>query len=69
MPKFIVYEIWTRAVVVEGQSEDQVLSDYDASPPDEDLSLSNWHAVEVHNDAAFGVENGHRPATLARSIG
>jgi hypothetical protein len=44
--KFVVYEVWTRAKVVEAASEEQALLDNEPSPG-AGLNLANWHAVAV----------------------
>lgn len=46
MPQFIVYEIWTKASLVEADTAPQA---YEKSEPKpiQGMALSNWHAVEV----------------------
>lgn len=46
MPKFVVYEIWTRSRVVEAKNESDA---YDKGEPlpEVGLSLSNWHVHPV----------------------
>ena len=45
MPRFVVYEIWTRARVVEAHSMHDALTHNEPAPMlDTGLSLSNWHA-------------------------
>jgi hypothetical protein len=53
MAKFVVYEVWSRARVVESESFDTVYSEAEPDPQMYDrfgLSLGNWHAVLVHDD-------------------
>lgn len=44
--KFMVYEVWTTALVVEADNEAQALLDH-LPIPREGLNLCNWHAVEI----------------------
>lgn len=51
MPKkFVMYEVWTVAHVIEAESEEQAYAKYEPLERDEDMSLCNWHAVEVDED-------------------
>lgn len=43
MPKFTVYEVWTRSRVVEAETEHDALNNNEPEPI-EGMSLSNWHA-------------------------
>jgi hypothetical protein len=52
MPKFVVYEIWSRARVVEAENETEA---YKVGEPDAPQAASgwncgNWHVVPVHDD-------------------
>lgn len=40
--KYVVYEVWTRARVVEGRPSEE-----NAPAPIEGMHLCNWHIVEV----------------------
>lgn len=44
MPKFVVYEVWTRARVVEADDFDHAYTVGEPRPLD-GLNLSNWHVV------------------------
>ena len=52
MPKFVIYEVWTRAEVVEADGYEAAIRAHDPLPmPDHpEFSLCNWHAVEVPTD-------------------
>jgi hypothetical protein len=46
MPKFVVYEVWTSAKVIEAETmEDAYLEG--RPEPKLDLNLCNWHIVEI----------------------
>jgi len=45
--KFVIYEIWTRASVVEAESFDEALSDAKPTTDIDNLTLSNWHVIPV----------------------
>jgi hypothetical protein len=50
MPKFVVYEIWTRAKVVEAENQTQALEMTEPEPGNsihEELNFSNWHVVPL----------------------
>ena len=51
MPKFVVYEVWTRASVIEADDYDHA---YAKGEPElrKDLDLANWHAVLVDEKPA-----------------
>ena len=53
--RFAVTEVWVRQFVVDGLSESEVLEQYDpqtrVAGNMSELSLSNWHAIEVPPDA------------------
>ena len=42
---FVVTEVWVKQTVVTGESEEAVLEGNE--PTGDNLSLSNWHAIEV----------------------
>ena len=46
MPKYVVYEVWTRHQVVDAKTESDA---YLAGPqkPVKGMNLSNWHVVKV----------------------
>ena len=46
MPKFVVYEIWTRHRIVKAKTATEALRNH-MPVPVKGLHLSNWHAVEV----------------------
>jgi len=46
MPRFVVYEVWTRSTVIEADDESDALAQHEPRPQG-DLSLRNWHAVAV----------------------
>lgn len=50
MATFVIYEVWTRAEVVEAEDSEAALEAYE--PSGDRLSLANWHAVEVVLDRA-----------------
>jgi len=45
MPKFVVYEIWTRAQVIEADTEADALESM--PEPIDGMTLCNWYAVPV----------------------
>lgn len=46
--KYVVYEVWTKARVIDADNIHQAFSLAEPVPPrDTDLSLSNWHVVPV----------------------
>jgi hypothetical protein len=48
--KFVVYEIWTRARIIEAKDQDH--ADTTSMPePIVGLSLCNWHAIAVPSNA------------------
>lgn len=50
--RFVIYEVWTRARVVEAESEDKALEAQEPPPtPPDDLHLCNWYAVAVEDPA------------------
>ena len=59
MPKFVIYEVWTRATVMDATDEETALLNH--SPNPEDLNLCNWHAVPVDTmldqAASYGALN------------
>lgn len=58
MPKYVVYEIWTRSRVVDAKNEQDA---YNLGEPEprEDLSLSNWHIQELTRTSKL-VDSGLR---------
>lgn len=53
MPKFVIYEIWSRSRVVESASAKTVYQENDPDPKltaQHGLNLGNWHAVRVGDD-------------------
>ena len=44
--KFAIYEIWTRARVIEAENESEAFI-LGEPRPEADLSLCNWHVVPV----------------------
>ena len=59
--KYVVYEIWTKATIVEANSRGEAYLMVEPSPADSargDLHLSNWHAVPVLE--AEGNSNEHQ---------
>ncbi len=44
--KFVIYEVWTRSYIVEANSAHKALEKAPEQPT-EDLTLCNWHAVEI----------------------
>ena len=51
MPKFVVYEVWTRSRVVNAKNMSDALRRYPPKPikagDGKNLSLCNWHAQVV----------------------
>lgn len=46
--RFVVYEVWTKATIVEAADESEAYKLSQPTLPDPNtLSLSNWHAVEI----------------------
>ena len=56
MPKYVVYEIWTKSRIVEAKNESDA---YDVGEPEplEGFSLSNWHVQEISRTSAL-VDTG-----------
>lgn len=55
MPKFVVYEVWTRARVVERETASMA---YDPPPePVPGMNLCNWHVVAVNPEDAEVTES------------
>ena len=60
MPKFVVYEVWTKARVVEAETQSMA---YDVGDPDPrpakeyGMSLCNWHAVAIDPKDDEGAGN------------
>jgi hypothetical protein len=54
MPRFVVYEVWTRHQIVEAENETAALEqDYSPSHIDwSGMSLCNWHAVAIDEPVA-----------------
>jgi hypothetical protein len=52
MPKFIVYEIWTKATEIDAPDIETAYLNAEPIPRD-DLSLANWHAIEVGVDVSL----------------
>ena len=46
MPKYVVYEVWTRSQIIEAETEDKAY-DISAPKPVKGMNLSNWHVVKV----------------------
>lgn len=46
MPKYVVYEIWTRSRVIEAANEAEAYTVGEPEPC-EDLNLSNWHVQSL----------------------
>lgn len=46
MPKFVIYEVWTDARVIEADSYEDALIKGEPEAR-EDLTLSNWHAKAI----------------------
>jgi hypothetical protein len=44
--KFVIYEVWTRASIVEAEDMTEALKKSQPGPR-EGLGLSNWHAVPL----------------------
>lgn len=49
--RYVIYEVWTRARVVEAESEQDALL-HNEPEPVEGLDLANWHAVAVDTEPA-----------------
>ncbi len=45
--KFVVYEVWPRARVVDAESEQQAYEANEPLSPPSDLSLCNWYVVSI----------------------
>lgn len=58
MPKFVVYEVWTRALVIEADSASMALQNHDAEPV-HGMNLCNWHAVPCDAEATGQYEDFH----------
>lgn len=54
MPKFVVYEVWTKARVVEAETASMAYQPPpDPKPHDEyGMNLCNWHVVAVNPEDA-----------------
>ena len=48
--KFVIYEVWTRAVITEADTMDEALEAHEMSNDISELTLSNWHAVAVEEE-------------------
>ncbi len=46
MPRFVVYEVWTRHRIVEARSIEEAY-EQDMPPVPLGMNLCNWHAVEI----------------------
>jgi len=44
--KFVVYEVWTRARIIEADNQHEAY-DVGEPTPHADLSLCNWHVVPI----------------------
>jgi hypothetical protein len=52
--KYVVYEIWTRATIVDATDEHDAYSKGEPEPR-EDLNLANWHVVPIDQPMKFEV--------------
>lgn len=49
--KYVVYEVWTKARIIEADSYDDAVYFSEPSPyPDPHLNLSNWHVVPLEEE-------------------
>ena len=57
MPKYVVYEIWTKSRIVEADNESDA---YDVGEPQplEGFSLSNWHLHPVEDPFILPTSGG-----------
>lgn len=57
MPKYVVYEVWTRSRVIDADSESDA---YDKGEPAAraGMNLCNWHVVEIPRPQATGFTGG-----------
>lgn len=56
MPKFVVYEVWTRCRVVEAPNAAIASSRFEPAIAPPGLNLSNWHVVPVDSPYYSPVE-------------
>lgn len=68
MPKYVVYEVWTRSRVVDADSQSDA---YDKSEPPAraGLSLCNWHVVELPVAKPAGFTGGLNYRQLEETSG
>jgi hypothetical protein len=52
--KFVVYEVWTRNMIIEADDAEEALAKAEPAPRD-DMMLCNWHVVRV-DDSRSAVE-------------
>ena len=50
--RYVVYEIWTRARVVDAKDDHDAYAKGEPLPRKDDLSLSNWHIKRIETKEA-----------------
>jgi hypothetical protein len=58
--KWVVYEVWTTARVIEAATE-QEAHDKGEPPAREGLNLSNWHVIPLSADEPKKDPNAYKP--------
>jgi len=62
MRKWVVYEVWSRARVVEAETYEDALSKHDPEAIPKGFNLGNWHAVPCDAQPTGVYEDWHGPA-------
>lgn len=60
MPKFVIYEVYTRARIVEAETASQALQNHPPERLPSELNLCNWHAVPCDAEPTGDYEDFHK---------